>query len=77
MEKRKHFCTCRDIECKLNPINHDQGCDLCVQKNLKQGEIPGCFFHLVKDDLSGIEDFSINGFVKLYLKELASKEGQP
>jgi hypothetical protein len=26
-------------------VNHDQGCNLCILKNLKQKEIPSCFFH--------------------------------
>lgn len=43
MEK-KHFCTCTDTSCPMNPANHDQGCTLCIEKNLKAGEIPSCFF---------------------------------
>ncbi len=39
------FCTCTDHKCPLNPVNHDKGCNPCIVKNLKQGEIPSCFFH--------------------------------
>lgn len=42
-----HFCTCTDRACPLNPANHSKGCDLCIQKCLKQGEIPSCFFRAV------------------------------
>lgn len=63
----KHFCTCRDLDCKLNPANHDLGCDPCIQKNLKQGEIPGCFFRLISDDLSSLEEFTVKDFVDFYL----------
>ena len=42
-----HFCTCTDRTCPLNPANHSKGCDPCIQKCLKQGEIPSCFFHAV------------------------------
>ena len=42
------FCSCKDTECPLNPVNHDKGCSLCVAKCLKEGEIPSCFFRAVK-----------------------------
>nr|WP_279288992.1 DUF6485 family protein [Anaerosolibacter carboniphilus] len=29
---KKHFCSCKDLNCKLNPHNHDYGCDPCVKK---------------------------------------------
>lgn len=69
--KPKHFCTCDDLTCVLNPNNPNtqiQSCDPCIRKNIKAGEIPSCFFFLVKEDLTGVEDFSIDGFVNLYLK---------
>lgn len=66
MKERKHFCTCRDINCKLNPCNHDKGCDPCISKNLKEGEIPGCFFRLISDDLSQLNEFTIESFVNFY-----------
>jgi len=64
----KHFCTCRDLDCKLHPVNHDRGCDLCVRKNLQRGEIPSCFFRLVQDDLSGLKEFTMDSFVRFYLE---------
>jgi len=60
------FCSCKDTTCKFHPSNHSNGCDLCIQKNLKLNEIPSCFFKLISDDLSKVNDFSIEGFVKLY-----------
>lgn len=38
------FCTCMDKACPFNPVNHDQGCTPCIAKNLKEREIPTCFF---------------------------------
>ncbi|MDF2884859.1 MAG: hypothetical protein K0R54_5429 [Clostridiaceae bacterium] len=61
-------CSCTDTNCKLHPSNHNLGCDPCIKKNLKAGEIPGCFFHLVKDDLSQVRDFTIGGVAKLYME---------
>lgn len=42
--KAKEICTCKNIKCKLHPTNHDLGCTLCIEKNLKTDEIPNCFF---------------------------------
>lgn len=70
--KPNHFCTCDDLTCVLNPNNPNpsnqiQSCDPCIRKNLKAGEIPSCFFLMVKEDLADVEDFSIDGFVAFYL----------
>lgn len=73
MTTQKHFCTCKDTDCKLNPCNHSLGCDPCVRKNLMAGEIPGCFFHLIDDDLSRLDDFTVEGFVRFYLQSKAGK----
>ncbi|MCL1863351.1 MAG: DUF6485 family protein [Defluviitaleaceae bacterium] len=45
-----------------------KGCDSCIQKNLKQGEIPACFFLSVSDDVDGLTEFSVESFVAFYLK---------
>ena len=42
------FCTCIDVECPFHPSNHDKGCTLCVEKNLRRNEIPACFFNKLK-----------------------------
>jgi hypothetical protein len=41
------FCTCTDLECPLHPTRHDKGCTPCISKNLKQSEIPSCFFNSI------------------------------
>lgn len=69
MENNNHFCTCTDLNCKLHPRNNsNKGCDLCIKKNLKAGEIPSCFFKLVNDDISGLKEFTIESFVNFYMK---------
>jgi len=68
MENNKHFCTCTDLRCKLNPHSGAKGCDLCVKKNLKAGEIPSCFFRLVNSDISELKEFTIESFVDFYIK---------
>ena len=47
---------------------------LCVEKCLKLGEIPSCFFKLVDEDISGHADFTLGGFVRFY-EAHAKKEG--
>jgi len=66
MADHEHFCTCRDLECKLHPSNHDRGCDPCIRKNLARGEIPSCFFRLVHDDLSSLSEFTAESFVRFH-----------
>ncbi|MCD8238354.1 MAG: DUF6485 family protein [Clostridiales bacterium] len=68
MKTAKDFCTCRDKNCPLNPVNHSSGCDLCIQKCLKLGEIPSCFFNEVCniDDTPG---YAYKDFAKMVLKQ--------
>ncbi|MCM1237179.1 MAG: DUF6485 family protein [Ruminococcus flavefaciens] len=42
-----NFCTCKDKKCPLHPTNHDKGCSLCIAKNIKNKEIPSCFFNVI------------------------------
>lgn len=49
MENLSKFCTCKDTECPLNPVNHEKGCSLCINKCLTVGEIPSCFFNAVNE----------------------------
>lgn len=62
MKNLSQFCTCTDLACPLHPTNHDKGCAPCVSKNLKQGEIPSCFFKKAAPDRKGdtyfFEDFA-------------------
>jgi len=62
------FCTCDDYACKLNPVNHDQGCNLCIEDSLEKKEIPSCFFKIVSPDLSNRTDWSFEGFAELIRK---------
>ncbi len=62
------FCTCEDTNCPLHPSNHDKGCNLCIAKNLKKGEMPTCFFKKINYDISQIKNFTIEDFVNFYLK---------
>jgi len=69
MTNQKHFCTCKDSSCKLNPNSHGLGCDPCIKKNLKAREIPSCFFHLIDEDISHLKEFTLESFVNFYLSK--------
>ena len=63
----KHFCTCPVLDCSSHPYNHDEGCDLCIKKNLKLGEIPTCFWENVSNVI-GVTDYSAENFAKFVMK---------
>lgn len=60
----KPICTCRDTNCPNHPANHSEGCDRCIVKCQALGEIPSCFFRQVYDDLTGVDDFTFEGFAR-------------
>ncbi len=66
--ERAKFCTCNVIKCPYHPLNHNNGCDLCIEKNLKKGEIPTCFFKVINNDVSSVKKFTIKEFVDFYIK---------
>ena len=68
MGKLSSFCTCTDLECPLHPSNHDKGCSPCIAKNLKDQEIPSCFFHKDGDDL-GNDTYYFEDFAKAVLNK--------
>lgn len=59
-----HFCTCPVGKCSRHPANHNNGCSPCIEHNLKKGKIPACFFRMVDDDVSKVEDYTVEGFVE-------------
>lgn len=66
--KAKDFCNCPVEKCPRHPSNHDNGCDPCIQDNLKRGKMPACFFRAVHDDVSEVKDYTMEGFVSHFLK---------
>ncbi|MCL1993434.1 MAG: DUF6485 family protein [Spirochaetes bacterium] len=67
----KHFCTCQTTDCPSHPGNHNEGCDLCIQKNLKLGEIPACFWINITNGVIGQTEYSVENFTKFYLANKA------
>lgn len=58
----QHFCTCIVTNCKNHPLNHSEGCDLCIKKNLKSGEIPACFWLQISKDNSEYKTYTYADF---------------
>ena len=63
---KKHFCTCPVKSCDKHPTNHEAGCDMCIEKNLAEGEIPACFWVSIGGDLSEEREFSVECFVAYF-----------
>ena len=72
------FCTCTDLSCPFHPSNHDKGCTPCIAKNLKEREIPTCFFKAVGHP-KPTENWHFEDFAALILsaREAEKTPGQP
>ncbi|WP_461205458.1 DUF6485 family protein [Clostridium sp. DL1XJH146] len=62
------FCTCGDLKCPNHPANHEEGCTLCIEKNLRKKEIPSCFFKMVNEDISNQKEFTFEAFAEFLYK---------
>lgn len=67
----QHFCNCIVTNCQNHPLNHSEGCDLCIKKNLKSGEISACFWLQISDDLSGYKSYTYADFSDFFHKHKA------
>ncbi len=66
--KNIKFCTCGDLQCPYHPTNHKEGCTLCIEKNLREKEIPSCFFKMVNEDISNQKEFTFEAFAEFVYK---------
>ena len=62
------FCTCNDRTCPLHPANHNEGCSLCMEKNIKKREIPSCLFHAANGYPSK-NGYSFEAFAEIVLAD--------
>ncbi|MDR1509214.1 MAG: DUF6485 family protein [Synergistaceae bacterium] len=58
------FCTCVDYKCVCHPVNHKNGCTPCVAKNLREEEIPVCFFRKIEPEMDRKQDYSVQGYAR-------------
>ena len=68
MKTSSPFCPCTDYKCEFNPVNHDKGCNLCIEDSIECNEIPKCFFMKINKDISGIDDWSFESFAAFLKK---------
>lgn len=73
MANNSPFCTCPRLNCTLHPANHDKGYSPCIEKNLKTGEIPSCYFNLMRQP-ERRENDSILAYAKAVLEEAEEKQ---
>lgn len=67
MNRIPEFCTCSDLTCPNHPANSENGCTACIEKNLKAGEIPTCFFKNEAPDYKG-PGYKTEDFARLVMK---------
>jgi len=72
---KKHFCTCHVLACPEHPNNHNEGCDPCIRKNLKLGEVPACFW-LNLSQVKGETEWSAENFAKFVVEEREKQSQQ-
>ena len=58
------FCTCKDCNCESHPKKHNNECTACVGKNLKNHEIPACFFNKIGEESSIKSNWSFYRFAE-------------
>ena len=60
----------------MHPSNHDKGCAPCIAKNLKQREIPSCFFNEVQKE-EGREIFNPQTVLLNDYRTIAGRKEHP
>ena len=58
------FCTCKDLNCPEHPQKHGGSCTPCIEKNLREHEIPACFWHKIGDTEAAKSDYIFMRFAE-------------
>ena len=58
------FCTCRDLECPDHPQKHNGSCVPCIEKNLREHEIPACFWNKIGNNKAAKSDYVFMRFAE-------------
>ena len=59
------FCTCTYRECPHHPQKHDNECTACIAKNLRNREIPECFFSRIADKSGANSNYTFEKFAEI------------
>lgn len=63
-----NFCTCTDLACPYHPTNVGGDCGPCIQKNLKEHEIPACFWKKIGQAGGADSDYTFHKFAEALAK---------
>jgi len=58
------FCTCDSYDCEFHSSKHNYECTACIEKNLKNHEIPYCFFKKIGEESSVKSNYSFYKFAE-------------
>jgi len=58
------FCTCQYLDCADHPTKHDGSCNPCIEKNLREHEIPACFWNKIGDTATAKSDYIFMRFAE-------------
>ncbi|MCL2573244.1 MAG: DUF6485 family protein [Defluviitaleaceae bacterium] len=58
------FCTCTYFECPEHPQKHEGSCTPCIEKNLREHEIPACFWNKIGDTELAKSDYIFMKFAE-------------
>jgi hypothetical protein len=59
-----NFCTCEYKDCQYHPTKHNNECTPCIEKNLKNHEIPACFWNKIGEESDIKSEYSIRKFAE-------------
>jgi len=58
------FCTCDSYDCDYHPRKHNNECTACIGKNLRNHEIPNCFFNSIGNEADVKSNYSFYKFAE-------------
>jgi len=61
---KKFTCTCEVFDCPAHPRKHNNECTPCIEKNLKNHEIPACFWNEIGNTENAKSDYIFLKFAK-------------
>ena len=67
------FCTCEFLDCPHHPSKHNNECAPCIKKNLRNREIPACFFNRIADSAGVDSEYTFEKFAECV--EAAQRSG--
>jgi len=67
------FCSCTYLDCPDHPQKHDGSCNPCIEKNLREHEIPACFWNKIGETENATSDYIFTRFAQKVMEIECSK----